>query len=354
MSSIDVEGLLSEISPDSPCGEDLEYDADFTELEISAQGTEEQQFGDTVVASEEPDWQAVKSNAVGLLGRTKDLRVMRFLTMALVRTGGVAGLRDCLQLWKGLLDRYWTDLHPQLDPDDDNDPTERVNVVRSLADSATILFPLRKAPLVASRGLGQFNLRDIELATGRASLPDGSEESAPELATIDGAFMDCDLDELSATAAALDEAVTLVSQVESTISDQVGGALAPELNDLSDVLREAQREVGTRLAQRAPVASPEAAVDASGEGAAGPADVGGAAPGGAGVPGEIRSREDVVRALDKVCTYYERHEPSSPVPILVKRARKLVTMDFLDIVRDLTPDGLSQAEMYRGSEDEEV
>ncbi|HHO9022271.1 TPA: type VI secretion system protein TssA, partial [Pseudomonas aeruginosa] len=50
--------------------------------------------------------------------------------------------------------------------------------------------------------------------------------------------------------------------------------------------------------------------------------------------------------------YYVRHEPSSPVPVLLKRAKTLVTADFAEIVRNLIPDGISQFETLRGPESE--
>lgn len=52
--------------------------------------------------------------------------------------------------------------------------------------------------------------------------------------------------------------------------------------------------------------------------------------------------------IDKICTYYERNEPSSPVPMLLQRAKRLVSKDYLDIMRDLTPDAVAQAESLGG------
>ena len=52
--------------------------------------------------------------------------------------------------------------------------------------------------------------------------------------------------------------------------------------------------------------------------------------------------------IDKVCLYFERNEPSSPVPLLLQRAKRLISKDFLEILRDLTPDGVSQAELIGG------
>ena len=69
--------------------------------------------------------------------------------------------------------------------------------------------------------------------------------------------------------------------------------------------------------------------------------------------GAIRSRTDAIRALDAVSEFFRRNEPSSPVPLLLQRAKRLVAKDFMEILRDLTPDGVSQAEMIGGLTREE-
>ena len=58
----------------------------------------------------------------------------------------------------------------------------------------------------------------------------------------------------------------------------------------------------------------------------------------------VRSRAEVIRLLDLVCDIDERYEPSSPLPMLLQRARGLVDKNFLEILRDLAPDGLTQAQ----------
>ena len=65
---------------------------------------------------------------------------------------------------------------------------------------------------------------------------------------------------------------------------------------------------------------------------------------------EIGNRDDVLRTLDRILGYYARHEPSSPVPVLLNRARSLVSADFATIVRNLIPEGISQFEKLRGPE----
>jgi type VI secretion system protein ImpA len=66
----------------------------------------------------------------------------------------------------------------------------------------------------------------------------------------------------------------------------------------------------------------------------------------------VNSRQDVIRLLDKICAYYQRHEPSSPVPLLLNRARRLVDKNFMEILEDLAPEGLGQARQVGGIENE--
>jgi type VI secretion system protein ImpA len=89
---------------------------------------------------------------------------------------------------------------------------------------------------------------------------------------------------------------------------------------------------------------------ARGVGAAEADGAGGAAKAGGGGGGEINSREDVVLQLERLCEYYRRHEPSSPVPMLLRRAKRLVSKEFMDIIRDLTPGGVAEAELLGGIE----
>ena len=70
------------------------------------------------------------------------------------------------------------------------------------------------------------------------------------------------------------------------------------------------------------------------------------------VVGDIASREDVMRMLDKICDYFSRYEPSSPVPFLLKRAKNLVTKDFMEIMLDLAPGGTEQANLIFGLQSE--
>jgi len=175
MGVIDVAALLAEVSAEAPCGENLEYDAAYGELERSTVGKPEQQFGETIIPAEEPDWPAVKRLAMKLAERTKDMRVVVILARALVQTDGFVGFADALAVLRGYIDQYWATVHPQLDPDDWNDPTLRVNTLVSLCDADSTLRVLKRAPLVRSRAMGAVSLLDWAVAHGELPVPAGVE-----------------------------------------------------------------------------------------------------------------------------------------------------------------------------------
>ena len=59
-----------------------------------------------------------------------------------------------------------------------------------------------------------------------------------------------------------------------------------------------------------------------------------------------------MRRLDELCDYYTRTEPSSPVPLLLRRAQRLVGMDFMDLLKDLAPGGISELRTISGNSDD--
>lgn len=66
------------------------------------------------------------------------------------------------------------------------------------------------------------------------------------------------------------------------------------------------------------------------------------------VSGEIRSREDAIQMMEKIGDYFKNHEPSSPIPLFMERAKRLTNMNFLDILKDVAPEGLKQAKNVGG------
>jgi type VI secretion system protein ImpA len=347
---IDIDVLLKEISPAQPCGEDLEYDANYGALERATRGKPEQVFGNTIVPAEPPDWTQVQRESIELFKRTKDLRIAAYLTQALIRTQGWAGFRDGLTLIQGLLMQYWEYVHPLLDPDDDNDPTSRINTIVTLCDPEMTLDGLRFASLVNARGIGSFSLRDWQIANKEIVPP--KDAQIPELNVIEAAFQQVEFSALRTTADAINQSRQLLASIEAVLLERVGVGTAPDMTALSELIREAEKTIAAPLALRIEQ-SPELANDAVAES---PTDemqmvvANTVQSVASGTLNAINNRNDVIRALDLICDYYRLQEPSSPIPLLLRRAKLLVKKDFLEILQELAPDGLAQAQALRGSE----
>ncbi|MEM9583109.1 MAG: type VI secretion system protein TssA [Pseudomonadota bacterium] len=340
---MDVEKLLLSHGEDAPSGEDLEYDPGFMELEIAAQPGEERQAGDEILAAEDPDYKDVSAKALGIMERSHDLRAAVFMAEAQLRLTGLPGFAKATTYLAGCLDQYWDTCHPQLDADDDNDPTMRVNAVLSLTDSNRIIRGIRRAPLTASRTFGAISLRDISVAEGEIT-PTSDMDNVPDPTQVTAAFQDTDPEKLSELAGAAATALSNVEAITAKFDEETPGQ-GPDLDPLIKVLKQANARLAGATGE--PVADEGSADALEDDGAA---DSGGAAPRASG--GGINNANDVLNAIDRIVSYYERTEPSSPVPLLLLRAKKLVNADFMTIVKDMAPSGIDNVNLISGIEEE--
>ena len=345
MAPLDLTGGLPDIDADSPAGPNLELDPEFGELERAATGTPERQYGETIIPAVEPEWKDVAAKAEALLERTRDLRVLVHLAVARLHLTGLADYAGVVGTIRALLEARWEHVHPQLDPEDDNDPTLRANALLRLGDPALVLRVLRTSPLAASRREGAVSWRTIGISTG-AIESDAPEEKKSD-AVIRAAFVDSGAEKVGALCDAVRAALRDLTGITAVFDANCGFGYGPDFAPVTKLLHEIQHY----LEKYAPPASPDAGTaelvgEETASASTGP--VPGAARPAVVTPASLTSvenRADALRLLDLVCRYYEDHEPSSPLPFLIQRARNLADKNFLEILQDLAPDGVGQAQM---------
>lgn len=344
---MDLTAFLNSHGDDEPSGENLEYDPAFISLELAAQPGEERQIGDSVIAAEEPDHEEVLVHAVEVLERSHDLRAAVFLAHSMLRLKGFQGFAQTTGYIRGCLEQWWDTCHPELDADDDNDPTMRVNAIKSLVDADTILRAVRLAPLTESRAFGRINLRDFAIASGEMAPPEGME-NIPEMGTISAAFQDTKPEVLAEIRESVAAAAADIKAINVVFDDKIPGQ-GPDLGPLEKLLKQA-------LSRLKDAGIGDAASDDGDDGAGEVDDAGGAAPvavAASGGGGAINGQQDVRNTLDRLIAYYKRAEPSSPVPVLLERAKRLVGADFLTIVKDMASDGYSNVKTIGGLPDDD-
>jgi type VI secretion system protein ImpA len=343
LSDGDIEQLLAPVSEEAPAGDNLEYDASFSELERAGAGKEERYSGGELIPAEEPEWRTVHGLAVALFARTKDLRVAVQLVKAQTAQSGIAGLQAGMHLMRALLERFWDDVHPKLEAEDDFDPVFRINALAAIDDPLGLLGLVRKTALVESRSVGRFTFHDLDIVEERASAADNTTAATRDL--LKAALREAGSAEAESRLVVLQKVREDLRAVEAIFRSRAAGGQTPDIEKLDTTLAHGIAFLETGVERAEPAAEAANVTVMSPAAQAGSAD---AAPG----LGALRSREDVKRVLEQVCEYLEKVEPSNPAPLLIRRARRLLDLSFIDIMKDLAPDAFGQIEKLAGIEQE--
>lgn len=328
--------LSQPVAEANPCGEDLEQTPYLASLDAF------RIFGQVTPLEPAPDWANLKSTALEALSKGRDLRALANLAAALVRTDGLAAFLGTLSIVAQWLELYWDHVYPRVD----EDAILRRSSINCLADRIAIVDGLRRAALISHRKLGAVSLRDIELATGLVA-PAQEGHTLPE-SQINAVFASSSIDDLLAVRALVDEGIGAVRRIETAMVSHCGVESAPSLEGLTSYLDRVQRVVRERMTTH-----PDAAKVAAGTPLESDADITSEADERSVAVGAIRSRQDALRALDDVAAFFRRNEPSSPIPLFIERARRLVAKDFLEVLADVVPEAIAQAKIASGIREKE-
>jgi type VI secretion system protein ImpA len=266
------------------------------------------------------------------LSQSHDLRLLAHLAAAVVRIEGLNALCPVIGIADRWLGEHWDQVFPRID----DDAVLRRNALNSFADRMAIVDAVRRAPVLSHRQLGSFSLRDLELATGQLT-PGDNDTNAPGRSQIEATVAATDPAELSELSRVLQAGMGSLRNIVTTMQTRADSESAPDFDGLLRPLLRIDKLLTEHLAKNA-AAQPGGANAGSGES---PAMATGAVT-------DIRSSQDAIRALDAVAAYFRSHEPSSPVPMFLERAKRLVSKSFMEVLEDIAPDGLSQAKLIGG------
>ena len=332
MGMSDLEALLRPVSEESRCGPDLDAAGDpaYVELGVAAEWKEAKYVGDQEVSpAVAPDWQQVKETGGALLAVSKDLRIAKHYVAALAHTEGLPGFAAGVRLMHDLLERYWEGLHPALEGAEDD---WRRNLVMELNAERGALGGLRAASIAESRRIGRFAVSDLEVLDGAMPAAEGASPPTAEL--LREAVRDSDPAASAARLASCRQALADLEAIQAVFSRHQPG-VSPDFPVVEKLLRRAGELLGDALGAEAATGADQAAA--------------GNAPQAAGAPpGTLRSRADARRMLESVCDFLERNEPSHPAPLLIRRAARLLDLNFIDIIRDIAPEAAGQIENLGG------
>jgi type VI secretion system protein ImpA len=388
---LDYESLIRPFDDALPCGPDLRADPEFRDIEDAP--------GD--FANQKPaDLAQVIDRCDTFLQRTKDQAPAIVALQAAVRIGDFALANAAIALVKGYAELYWDEFHPG--------PAEemaiaRVNELSALARPAAMTLPLQRAAIAKMPAPSQQGFTAAMIAQACTPTAEWSSEDEAALAAqvesgqtsatqartvrpnregartlrmimrvlspdaraadaeagVGGDDTGMDGETLRQLALGLRAQVTAAAEQLQTMSDLFYGlnaiydaragdsaSLGPVLSLLKTIIEDARRFLAAFPAEEAQAASPGAQVEAEA-----------AASGTTGMPVKPKgfvittpqSRADVLVALDAITRFFVEHEPTSPVPLILRRAKTWVEMDFLQLLNEIAPQGLDEAQKLLAS-----
>lgn len=366
--TVDIDAILREIPGDSPAGQSLRGDdADLSMLfyqirdaRRSASDAERAARMYEMLDDEEreyeerpepPNWEGVVEYATSILSEhSKDLWVAAWLTEALTRTAGFAGLRDGFEVIYGLSDRYWDSVHPRPDEQDGLGLTfTQINALNEL-----LVEVIDTVPLTGSFGnhdpLTSLNYKDAASVDGRPEEKTKRQaEGGITLETFERAAAEMGGDYFQQLLADIDAAEKQIGETDELIVakfDEVESPVEPPsfsriLAALADCRHRVQSFAKLQL-------------QSTGGEELAPPDEAGEATGGAGVsgvsatvPGSIQTRAEAFRALEKIADFFRTTEPHSPVSYALEQVVRWGGMSLPDLLRELINDDSVRGDLFR-------
>jgi type VI secretion system protein ImpA len=376
---IDIALWLNPLNGENPSGEDLRNEQAFHELErltepqlkLVHDGT-----GKPTSQSTPVDWATVLEKADELRSRGRDLRLLVIVARALANEDGLAGLAQGLTLISMTFDQHWDTMHPTLraNATPRDAALRRINALLDLQNGQEgLLANLRETIFFSPRQVGPISGRDLEKsaldervmlqesasglnAAEKAALVSAHNQLLNRVRSGCAAQVDQADDVVSSLLAGARAAITALDEVDVALNRRVegNGPVIPELKRfLQRFLTTLERNsttgpVANGAAKPTPPPEEPASPARNGHGAETMASI---VEPGVGLPDRIASRDDVVKCLDLVVAFYDRTEPSSPIPHLARRVRRMVHMDFVELMEDLAPSGLKEFRLLAGVPD---
>lgn len=327
------------IRGDADFGVDLEYDNAWLALVQASQGKPETQFEPAIA----PDWVTVLNQAEHLLTQSRDLRLVALWAEARLRLHGLQTLSASMHIISDMMESGWDFIYPSLDFED-ADPYARINVIEGLGRGGSFYQSVRESTAFELPSLGPVNIRGLEALLDAASYPDTQVAYSREQIQQ---YLGEQPEALETLHALVADAREALGRCGALLAECTGGHQASSLADLTalfnrltQVLPALESPIG-ELPVQANEESAHARCSSSGSIQSSPVNP-------AFVSGAIQSRQQALHAIDAVCIYLDNAEPTNPAQLLLKRARRLIDKNFLELVKDLAPDALVEVARIMG------
>jgi type VI secretion system protein ImpA len=313
--------LLNPIAGANPAGADLRYDPLYDKIKEARREEEMIPQGGWDRPRKLADWPAViKLGSEAIATRSKDLQLAAWLTEAMLRKEGYAGLAAGLTLTRGLLEKFWDGLFPEIE---EGDLELRATPLEWLG--GRLDFALKSSP-INKNGHTYYQQKEAASVPTEKDVEKDSAKAKTRQKALDDGKISVDMFEkgFDATpkvwfrqlAGDLAGALAAVDALDA-LSQEKFGATAPSFRGMKESLAEVQHSVAQLLERKLQIdPDPVAAtpVESSGD----DSGMGGGATGP--LSAEPVDRNDATSRVIGAARFIRKNEPTSPVSYLMLRA----------------------------------
>lgn len=324
--------LLNPIPGENPSGANLRYAPVFDKIKEARRADDDAPQGDWQFERKTADYAVViKLAGEALATKSKDLQVAAWLTEAILRKEGFAGLKAGLELIKGLVENFWDTLYPELD---DGDAEMRAAPLEWLGTHMETA--LRSVPLTRG-GANWFQFKESRAVGYEATADTDAKVEARNAAIAEGKMSGEEWDkavgatpkafyaEMEATLDGILDAI----EVLNILGEEKFGDVTPSFGPMRTTVEEIQHTVHGLLQKKREVEPDEgaaaAATEESPEEPASEEETPAARPPAlhkakAGtLAAEPVDQEDAFQRVTAVAAYLRRSDAASPLPYLLLR-----------------------------------
>jgi type VI secretion system protein ImpA len=336
--TLSVDEFLGEVPGDNPAGDPVPFQVK-AELEEARKEIDPDSYDPADPArpteAKDADWSGIIARAGQTLKETsKDLLVAARLTEALTRVHGFDGLADGLAVLRGMIDRCWDRMHPEIE---DGDLEARAGPFHWLSDADRgALFPhaVRNVPLITSDGVGIGWQQWRGTQDGQGAITREDFEKAVAAAPRETC---------KTTFEALTRCVAELNSLTESLNGRLGTD-SPGMTDLRAAVGDCYSLAKQILDRKGK--DPEESEGTSEDAATGESESAATGDGRSGGRA-VLTRADVYRRLAEAAELLERIEPHSPIPYLIRKAVELGGLPFPQLMRALIRDDNVLQEMNR-------
>ncbi len=328
---------LAPISPEAPCGPDLDAMGDLEFMNFL--GAVDSQLPGSYFSFDRKtiDFPAAFAGAAALKKKTQDLRLILLVAkLAILNRDFYRFAREVAEIaW--LLANRWDEVHPQAEG---GEYVSRLAQLGTLDDAPVVVLPLQYATLLQTEREGALVYRAIMVNAGDAKPREG--EQLPSASVVERMLTTtAEVEALARLYATLSALRDNLAAITAITNERVGAEQTVKFAALSPLVEKMHAFAQGALARRDPSLAP-APADAPPQDATGQTHSGTAT---------FESLADADRALAAALGYFQAKEPSSPAFLLIVQARATLGKNLYEVIRLLAPRHAENARVFVGPSD---